>query len=29
MKEEGMCVLGNKTYYFGVGGNMAAFKKQI
>ena len=29
MKADGVGLLGNKTYYFGVGGNMAAFRKKL
>ncbi len=29
MKEDGKCILGNKVYYFGVGGSMVGFKKKM
>lgn len=29
MNKDGICILGNKHYYFGVGGNMPGFKKAI
>lgn len=28
-KQSGCCLLANKTYYFGVGGTMVAFKKRL
>jgi hypothetical protein len=29
MKPDGSCILGNKVYYFGVGGGVAGFKKAV
>jgi hypothetical protein len=29
MKKSGKCMLGNKSYYFGVGGNLTDFKTLI
>ncbi len=29
MKKDGKCYVANKHYYFGVGGNMPAFKTEI
>lgn len=29
MKKDGICILANKLYYFGVGGSMFEFRKAI
>jgi hypothetical protein len=29
MNRSGKCILANKSYYFGVGGNLASFKQKV